>query len=245
MTSGGLMLSFVAGVLSILSPCVLPLLPIVLGAAASEQKWGPAALAAGLSLSFVAIGLFVATIGFSIGLDADVFRYVAAVFIIAIGVVLMVPRLQTGLAVAGGPMANWAHHRFGGLNSGGHNSGGLAGQFGVGVLLGAVWSPCVGPTLGAASLLAAQGRDLGQVSLTMLVFGLGAALPLLALGLASREAMMRWRHRLAAAGHSLKAGFGAILVAIGTLVITGLDKSVETALVEASPQWLTALTTRF
>ena len=154
-----------------------------------------------------------ATIGFSIGLDADVFRYVAAVFIIAIGIVLMVPRLQTAFAVAGGPMANWAHGRLAGLNS-----GGLAGQFGVGVLLGAVWSPCVGPTLGAASLLAAQGRDLGQVGVTMLVFGLGAGLPLLVLGLVSREAMMRWRHRMAAAGHGLKAGFGAVLVAIGALV---------------------------
>jgi cytochrome c-type biogenesis protein len=240
MTSGGLVLSFAAGVLSILSPCVLPLLPIVLGAAASEQKWGPVALAAGLSISFVAIGLFVATIGFSIGLDGDVFRYVAAVFIVAIGVMLMVPRLQTGLALAGGPVANWADRRRSGLNS-----GGLGGQFGIGMLLGAVWSPCVGPTLGAASLLAAQGRDLGQVGLTMFVFGLGAALPLLALGLLSREAMLRWRHRLAAAGHSLKAGLGAILVASGALVITGLDKTVETALVEASPQWLTELTTRF
>jgi cytochrome c-type biogenesis protein len=240
MTAGGLVLSFVAGVLSILSPCVLPLLPIILGAAASEQKWGPAALAAGLSISFVAIGLFVATIGFSIGLDGDVFRYVAAVFMIAIGVVLMAPRLQAGLAVAGGPIANWADRRRTGLDS-----GGLRGQFGIGVLLGAVWSPCVGPTLGAASLLAAKGRDLGQVGLTMFVFGLGAGLPLLALGLLSREAMMRWRHRLAAAGHGLKAGFGAILVAIGALVITGLDKAVETALVEASPQWLTDLTTRF
>jgi cytochrome c biogenesis protein CcdA len=240
MTAGSLALSFVAGALSILSPCVLPLLPIVLGAAASEQKWGPAALAAGLSLSFVAIGLFVATIGFSVGLDGDVFRSVAAVFMIAIGVVLMVPRLQSGLALAGGPIANWANNRRAALNS-----GGLGGQFAVGVLLGAVWSPCVGPTLGAASLLAAQGRDLGQVGLTMFVFGLGAALPLLALGLLSREAMMGWRHRLAVAGHGLKAGFGAILVAIGALVISGLDKTVETALVEASPQWLTDLTTRF
>jgi hypothetical protein len=79
----------------------------------------------------------------------------------------------------------------------------------------------------------------------MFVFGLGAVLPLLALGLVSREAMMRWRHRLATAGHGLKAGFGAVLVAIGVLVITGFDKAVETALVEASPQWLTDLTTRF
>src|ERR1700760_1615483 len=110
----GLVLSFVAGVLSVLSPCVLPLLPIVLGAAATKQKWGPVALAAGLAVSFVAIGLFVATIGFSIGLDADVFRYVAAVLMLAVGVVLMVPRLQTAFAVAGGPLANWAHERLDG-----------------------------------------------------------------------------------------------------------------------------------
>jgi cytochrome c-type biogenesis protein len=236
----GLVLSFVAGVLSVLSPCVLPLLPIVLGAAAAKQKWGPVALAAGLSVSFVVIGLFVATIGFAIGLDADVFRYVAAVLMLAVGVVLMVPRLQSAFALAGGPLANWAH---GHLDDA--NSGSVAGQFAVGLLLGAVWSPCVGPTLGAASLLAAQGRDLGQVALTMLVFGLGAAVPLLALGIASREVMMRWRTRLAAAGPRLKMGFGAILVAVGLFALTGLDKRVETALVDASPQWLTSLTTRF
>src|SRR5262249_56216153 len=117
-----------------------------------EQKWGPAALAAGLSLSFVAIGLFVAAIGFSIGLDGDVFRLVAAAFMIAIGVVLMVPRLQSGLALAGGPIANWANNRRAGLDS-----GGLGGQFAVGVLLGPVSSPFLRPTLGPASLLAAPG----------------------------------------------------------------------------------------
>jgi cytochrome c biogenesis protein CcdA len=241
----GLVLSFVAGMLSVLSPCVLPLLPIVLGAAAAKQKWGPVALAAGLLLSFVVIGLFVATIGFSIGLDADVFRYVAAVLILAVGVVLMVPRLQSAFAVAGGPLAKWAHNRLDGARLDGANSESVAGQFVVGLLLGAVWSPCVGPTLGAASLLAARGRDLGQVALTMFVFGLGAAVPLLALGVASREAMLRWRQRLAAAGPGLKMGFGAILVAVGLLALTGLDKRVETALVEASPQWLTDLTTRY
>jgi cytochrome c biogenesis protein CcdA len=78
MAIGGIALAFVAGVLSILSPCVLPILPIVLGASASRQRLGPVALAAGLALSFTTIGLFIATIGYAIGLDADVFRYVAA-----------------------------------------------------------------------------------------------------------------------------------------------------------------------
>lgn len=239
MTLGSIVLALVAGMLSVLSPCVLPILPIVLGAAASERKWGPVALATGLSISFVAIGLFVATIGYAIGLDADLFRYVAAVLIVAIGLVLMLPGFQAQLAVATGPIANWTDARFGGIRNG------ASGQFWVGVLLGAVWSPCVGPTLGAASLLAAQGRDLGQVGIIMFAFGLGATLPLLALGLLSREAMLRWRHRLALASSGAKAGLGALFVAIGALVLTGLDKLVETALVDASPQWLTDLTTRF
>jgi len=240
MAIGSLSLSFVAGGLSILSPCVLPILPIVLGAAASEMKWGPAALAAGLSVSFVVIGLFVATIGFSIGLDADLFRSVAAALMIAIGAVLVLPRLAAPLAKAGGPVAQWADRHFDRLRA-----NGMAGQFAVGFLLGAVWSPCVGPTLGAASLLAAQGRDLGEVAIVMLAFGAGAAVPLLALGMLSREAMMRGRHALASAGQGLKAALGLAFVAIGVLVLGGLDKAVETALVEASPQWLTDLTTRF
>ncbi|KAB1074433.1 cytochrome c biogenesis CcdA family protein [Methylobacterium planeticum] len=233
-------LAFAAGLLSVLSPCVLPLLPLVLGAAASEHRLGPAALAAGLALSFTAIGLFVAAIGFAIGLDIDVFRRVAAILLVGVGFVLMVPAAQTRLAVAAGPVANWAEHRFGG-----RSAAGMSGQFGVGLLLGAVWSPCVGPTLGAASLLAAQGRDLPAVGLTMLVFGLGAALPLLALGTLSRGLLLRARDRMMRLGRGLRFTLGAVLAATGTAILLGVDKALETALVNASPDWLTALTTRF
>src|SRR6516162_7504161 len=113
MAFGSPILAFVAGVLTILSPCVLPILPIVLGAAASEHRWGPAALAAGLAVSFVVIGLFVATIGYSIGLDADRLRYFAAILMIAVGVILLVPRFQAQLALAGAPLANWSSRHFG------------------------------------------------------------------------------------------------------------------------------------
>jgi cytochrome c biogenesis protein CcdA len=146
MATGASLFAFLAGVLSTLSPCVLPLLPLVLGAAVSEHRLGLAALAAGLALSFVAIGLFVATIGFSMGLDAGIFRGVAALLLLAVGLVLMVPRLQAQLALAGGPVSGWTDRRLGDLVA-----TGLKGQFVVGLLLGAVWSPCVGPTLGAAS----------------------------------------------------------------------------------------------
>lgn len=232
--------AFVAGVLSTLSPCVLPLLPIILGAAVSQHRFGPAAMAAGLALSFVAIGLFVATVGFSIGLDTQTFRTVAAILLIAIGVVLLVPPLQTQLAGAGAPISNWAQSSFGGFDT-----SGLGGQFALGLLLGAVWSPCVGPTLGAASVLAAQGENLGQVTLVMAIFGIGAAVPLLALGLLSRETMMKLRGRLAAAGTGGKLALGALLLASGLFIVTGVDKHLEAQIVAWSPAWLTQLTTRF
>jgi cytochrome c biogenesis protein CcdA len=240
MTAGALGLAFLAGVLTVLSPCVLPLLPIVLGAAASQHRLGPLALAGGLALSFTAIGLFVATIGFAAGLDTGFFRTVSAVLLIGVGLVLLVPRLQEQFALAAAPVSNWA-----GSYADNFTPGGLAGQFGLGLLLGAVWSPCVGPTLGAASVLAAKGENLPQVALTMLAFGVGAALPLLLLGIVSREALMRWRSRLMEGGKAGKTALGLILVAVGLLVATGLDKRLEAILVEASPDWLTQLTTRF
>ena len=233
-------LALFAGILSTLSPCVLPILPLVLGAAVGEHRLGPAALAGGLALSFVVIGLFVALFGFAIGLDQEVFRAFAAVLLILIGGVLMLPRLQAQIAVAAGPISNWTQSR-----AGGFSTGGLGGQFLLGLLLGAVWSPCVGPTLGAASLLAARGENIGTVALTMIAFGIGAALPLLLLGLLSREALLRWRDRLMAAGKGGKALLGALLLAIGVLILSGLDKRLEAILVDASPAWLTNLTTRF
>ena len=240
MTLATLGLALLAGLLSVLSPCVLPLLPIVLGAASSEHRFGPAALAAGVAVSFVAVGLFVATVGFSIGLDGEVVRRVAAVAMIVIGVVLMVPALQARVATAGGPVGNWVDQTFGG----GPMSG-LQGQFAMGLLLGAVWSPCVGPTLGAASVLAAQGKDIAAVGATMAVFGIGAALPLVVLGAVSRDVLIRWRQRMATAGQVMKQVLAVMLIAAGVLIVTGLDKALETYLVNASPAWLTSLTTRF
>src|SRR4051812_1051234 len=102
-----MLLALLAGVLSILSPCVLPLLPVVLTGAVAEHRLAPLALAAGVAVSFTSIGVFVATIGFSIGLDMTVFRMAAAVLLILVGAVLLVPRFQTQFATTAGPVSNW------------------------------------------------------------------------------------------------------------------------------------------
>lgn len=127
-------LGFLAGVLSTLSPCVLPMLPILLAAATSAHRLGPVAVAGGVAVSFTAVGTFVAVVGFSIGLDGDVFRAIAGTLMILVGIVLLAPAVQTRLAVAAGPVSDWASSRFGGFRT-----DGMAGQFALGLLLGAVW----------------------------------------------------------------------------------------------------------
>jgi cytochrome c-type biogenesis protein len=233
-----LLLAMAAGGLSTLSPCVLPLLPAILIGAATQHRLGPAALAGGLAISFAAISLFVATIGYGLGLTGDHFRVIGGSVLAGLGVVLLVPAAQTRWAMATGPIQNWTESRFGRLST-----DGLRGQFGLGLLLGAVWAPCVGPTLGAASLMAARGENLGIVVGTTLVFALGAALPLLLLGLLSRSSWSSLTKRMAGAGAAGKSILGAILIAAGLLILTGMDKVVEAYLVSVSPDWLTALTT--
>lgn len=237
---GSMGFGFVAGMLSTLSPCVLPLLPLVFGPAIAVHRLGIAALAAGLVLSFVGVGLFVATVGFAIGLDGDVFRTVSAVLLAVIGIVLLSGALQQRFAMATGGVSNAGNRLIARVTP-----TGLKGQFVLGVLLGTVWSPCVGPTLGAASVLAAQGKDLAGVTAVMVAFGVGTSVPLLAVGSLSRTALLRWRGRMMSAGKTGKLMLGGGAVAVGVLILTGADRALETALVSASPGWLTDLTTRF
>ncbi len=237
---GSVGFGFLAGVLSTLSPCVLPLLPLVIGSAASAHRAGPLALAAGIAASFTGIGLFIATVGFAAGLDGTVFRVASAVLLGAMGVVLLSGALQQRFALATGGVGDAGHHVLQRLAP-----SGLGGQLVVGLVLGAAWSPCVGPTLGAASTLAAQGRNLAAVAAVMLAFGLGAALPLLLIGALSRQAMLRWRGRMMQTGKAGKLVLGAGALTVAVLILTGMDHQLEAVLVKASPAWLTDVTTYF
>jgi cytochrome c biogenesis protein CcdA len=234
-----LALSYVAGALSTLSPCVLPLLPIVLFGMLERNTWGPLALAAGLSISFAALGIAIASFGFSIGLDPATLRIGIAVLMVSLGAVLLVPVLQIKLAVVAAPVATGGQSlldRF--------QPSGLGGQFVLGVLLGAIWSPCSGPTLGAAIGLAAQDQTMGKAAAMMLTFGLGAATPILALAYGSRQAIFARRNWLARMSRLGKPLMGAAFIGIGAFVLTGLDRFVEASLTRAMPDWLVTVTTR-
>ena len=238
--AGSYALSLAAGVLSTLSPCVLPIVPILLGSAANAHPKAPLALAGGLALSYAIVGSLLAWAGSNLGVDPTVFKIVGAAIMGALGLVLMSGSLQRKFASATagiGDAGNQALSRM--------RLDGLWGQFAIGLTLGVVWSPCVGPTLGAAIVLASQGSNLPQVASLMGVFGVGAALPVLALAYASRSAMSKMRGSMMRAGQAGKTLLGAALVAVAAVILLGLDKPAEAWLVDRSPAWLTELTTRF
>jgi len=236
---GSLALSYTAGALSTLSPCVLPLLPVLLVSALEQHALAPLALAVGLSGSFAAIGILIASLGLGLGgLDADVLRYAAAALMAGFGIVLLIPDLQTRLTQIAAPLAGGVNRLLERLNP-----GGIGGQFMLGVLLGAVWSPCAGPTLGAAVAFAAQGGSLVYAAAAMALFAFGAATPILALAYGSRQTMLARRDRLWRLSGIGKPAMGVALAAVGLFVLTGLDKVVEANLTRTMPGWLMNATT--
>jgi cytochrome c biogenesis protein CcdA len=240
MALGSLAFALFAGTLSVLSPCVLPILPVVFGTAAARHWLAPAALGSGIILSFSGVGLFVATVGFSMGLDGGIFRYLGATVLLGFGAILLSGLLQDRFSLATG--------RFGAIIAPVSESlagEGVAGQFLLGLSLGLVWSPCVGPTLGAASMMAAQGNALPQVGATMALFAIGAMLPLLVLGRLSSRISANSRRSLLALGHRGKIALGTVAGVMGFLILTGFDRPLESFLVAVSPPWLTGLTARF
>ena len=233
-------LGLLAGVLSTLSPCVLPLLPILIGSATAAHPRAPLALAAGLALSYAVIGTVVASAGSLLGLDAGLLRQAGAVMLAVFGIILLSASLQQRFAAATGGLSNAGQTLLQRLSP-----VGWPGQLLVGLLLGIVWSPCVGPTLGAATTLASRGEHLWQVGALMATFGLGAAAPLVFLGTLSRTTMQRIRGTLVTTGALGKQLLGAALLVTGVLIAGGWDQPLQAWVLDHTPAGLTALTTRY
>jgi cytochrome c biogenesis protein CcdA len=228
-------LSFTAGALTVLSPCVLPLALIAMTSALQRHRFGPVALAAGLAVSSTVLGLLFALLGFAI--DRDLVRLAAAVILVVLGLVLVSLRAQGAFARLLAPITEGAGRLLARTPR-----GGVLGQFLVGALLGAIWSPCAGPTLAAAITLAAQRASVPSAAAVIATFSLGAAVPLVALAYASRETLGRRAESVARIARPLT---GVALVVVGVLTLSGGDRVIETRLVDVMPGWLMDLTTRF
>ena len=229
--------AYLAGVLTMINPCVLPLLPIVLATALQASGLGPLALSAGLVLTFVMVRVGVTAFGAVLGIDERVINTGAALMMVAFGLVLLIPRAQALLSGWVTPLASGANDQLDD-NAVSQTGGGVRGQFLIGLLLGAVWSPCIGPTLGGAIGLAASGEGLTEATLTMLMFGFGVSSVLMALAYGSRGALSRRRDVLKALMPYAKPVMGVTLLLVGLLILFHFDRVVEGWLLDAMPVWL-------
>ena len=228
-----LLLGYAAGLLTLINPCVLPVLPIVLATAIQADKRGPIALAAGMSLAFVVLGLGVATLGYALGIREETVARAAAVMMIGFGVILLVPRFSAGFATATAGVSTRADSQMDTLDR-----SGLKGQFLGGMLLGAVWSPCVGPTLGGAIGLASQGESLWLAGGIMFAFAMGISTIILALGYGARSVIMKRQALMRKIADKSRLVMGVVFILVGVVILTNFLQVVEGWMVQNLPAWL-------
>lgn len=234
-----LALAFFAGTLTVINPCILPLLPIVVAAAFANGKLGAAALLGGLVAGFATLGILVNATGALFGVSEAVLRDAVAILLLIFAAVLLIPALERRfsnlVAPVGAAGANLAARA---------SNYGIAGQFLVGLLLGAIWAPCSGPSVGAALSLAAQAGGYFTAALRMTAFALGAALVLFLVAIGARSLADRSGGVARIAPYVKKIAGGAFLL-VGAMMLTGFDKIAEAWLLDFMPDWLVAFTTNF
>lgn len=228
-----LVFAYLAGILTLINPCVLPVLPIVLASALNAGRRGPLALAAGLTVSFVAFGMFVTTVGYSLGLTQEGLAQIGAIIMIIFGLVLLVPAFSRRFESATQGMAGLANKQMLGLDL-----SGLSGQFFGGILLGAVWSPCIGPTLGGAIALASQGENLLWAMFIMLFFALGVSTIVLGLSWGAQNALRSRTQGLKVLAERSKPILGFVFLVVGLMIYFKIHHFIERWALQVLPTWL-------
>lgn len=222
-------LSLAAGGLTTLSPCVFPLLPLVLGSALQGNRYAPVAMGAGMVLSFAAIGMALGSLGPALGIDGDSVRMAGAAMLIAFALVMLVPALGERFTRWMLPIASSANAASARLDG-----GSLSGALMLGGVLGLVWSPCSGPLLGSALSLVASEGGVGRGGLVLGIFGVGAAIPLVAVAYASRRGFDTVRDWVLRRIERVRHVFALLLGAMGVAILSGGDKWLEARVL----QWL-------
>jgi cytochrome c biogenesis protein CcdA/thiol-disulfide isomerase/thioredoxin len=219
----------VAGVATFLSPCVLPVLPVVLAASANGGRRRPLGIAIGLAVAFVVFTLTASRLLMALGLPEDLLRNLAIVMLAVVGIALLVPTVATQVGRLYHPLAAAAGAR---LNDG----DGFWSGIGLGAVLSLVWTPCAGPILAAVTVLSAESRvSLELVAITA-AYALGATVPLFVLALLGNRAAAPLAG-VRRGGPMLRRVAGAVLVATAVLFTT----NIPTQLAADAPSYVSSL----
>lgn len=230
--------SLLAGSLTTLSPCVFPLLPLVVGGAVQNNRLAPVAMGLGMAASFALIGIFLGALGPALGIDADSVRHFGAWMLIVFGLVMLVPAFNARFTQWLAPLASRANNASARLDG-----GSLGGALLLGAILGLVWSPCSGPLLASAlTLVASEGGAL-RGGIVLGLFGVGAAIPLVAVAYASRRGFNAMRGWVLSRIDGIKKAFGGLILLAGLAILSGADKWLEAKVLDVLPDaWVRATT---
>jgi cytochrome c-type biogenesis protein len=202
-----LVLALLAGVVTVAAPCTLPMLPILLGASVGQTgKARPAMIALGFVMSFSMVALALGAITRVFDFDPNHLRNAAAVLLLGFGLLMIWPAPFEWLSIRiGGFSGNIAASRQG-----------VIGGFVLGTTLGLVWTPCAGPVLGSILTVIATSKDTAWASLLLVVYAIGAGLPMLAIAYGGQAVTTRVRS-VARIAPRLQQGFGGVVIAFALL----------------------------
>jgi cytochrome c biogenesis protein CcdA/thiol-disulfide isomerase/thioredoxin len=225
--------AFFAGIVTVLSPCILPVLPIVLSSSIGGGKQRPFGIVIGFIGSFTFFTLFLATLVQVLHISADAIRYGSILIVLLFGISLLVPQFQ----VLTERLFSKVSSRMSGTNRGTGFGSGLL----IGLSLGLLWTPCVGPILASVISLALTGTVTGSAALITFAYALGTAIPLFAILYGGRNLLQKvpWllRH-----GQDIQKVFGVVMIVTAAAIFFNLDRKFQTFILTTFPQYGTGLT---
>lgn len=228
-----LIFAFIAGVVTILSPCILPILPIVLSGSLTGGHRKPLGIVAGFVLSFTFFTLALSSIVKATGLPPDSLRVVAVITIFVLGLSLVLPQTQLFL--------EQVFSRLSGLAPKANKGDGFGSGVLVGLSLGLIWAPCVGPILAAVITLAITSSVTWSAVLITLAYSLGSAVPMLAITYGGRQLLNRVPWLLKKSG-DIQKGFGMIMMLAAVAIYFNVDRRFQTYILQTFPQYGAGLT---
>lgn len=228
--------AFLAGVVTILSPCILPILPIILTTSiggVTVGKFRPFGVVTGFILSFTFFTLFLSTIVRLLGIPSETLRFVSVLIIALFGISLLVPQFQVLVEKLFSKLAGFMPSSQGRIGFG----GGLLIGFSVGLL----WTPCVGPILASVISLAITGTVTFEAFFITLAYSFGTAIPMFLIMLGGQNVLRRVPWLLSHLSHIQKL-FGVFMIATAIGIFFNVDRKFQTFVVNTFPQYGVGLT---
>jgi len=228
--------SFFAGVLTIFSPCILPMVPFVVRSSFQRSKWGPVLLALGVAISFSVSTYIIATSGQLLGLTPENLKILSGVFLLLASILFIFPKAIDKLSSLLAPLNNKLQVISQGKIS---KSNSVFMEFVNGLFLGPIWAPCSGPTLAIIIGIIINNPETKSSMILLSIFSIGSILPILFISYGAKSIVQKVQKKGLENSNKVKLFLGLFCAVMAILILTGLDKKLETFLLSILPEAIT------